>query len=174
MGLKEGKHEFQFNIDKDFFQVFEASPISEGDVLIKLIFEKNSSFFELHFEVDGTVNTECDRCAEDFALEIFADYDFFVKFRDEEKTLKESEAEVIWINRNDTHLDFGQLIYEMIVLSIPMSRNCGEPGPQNPKCVLKDLSVLSSLVNDKEEKEEQNDKVDPRWEALKKLKENKN
>lgn len=177
VGLKLGRHEFKFELDERFFRVFEDSPVSVGNVLVKLDLEKHNSFFTLHFELDGTVQTECDRCAEDFDLEIFGDFDFYVKFMEPDMEPKEEEVDVIWIYRNETHLELGQLLYEMVVLSLPMVRNCGEPGPNNPKCKLTDPELLKNILSEEdkagEEPKEGDKPTDPRWEALLKLKSNK-
>lgn len=177
VGLKEGKHEFNFELNDRFFAAFESSPIEKGNVQINLTFDKHQSFFDLHFEIDGTITSVCDRCAEDFELDIFGDFDMYVKFNDPDNPPKEEEAEVIWINRNDTHLDLAQTIYELVVLSLPITKNCGEPGPDNPRCKVTNLELLRSLIKSEDQasdEESNNEKpTDPRWEALLKLKSNK-
>lgn len=177
VGLKEGKHSFNFELDDTFFAKFDSSPIEKGNVQVNLVFDKHASFFDLHFEIDGTIITECDRCAEDFELDIFGDFDLYVKFNDPDNPPKEEEAEVIWINRNDTHLDLAQTVYEFVVLSLPMTKNCGVPGPDNPKCKVTNLELLKSLIKSEDdienEQKETEKPTDPRWEALLKLKSNK-
>ena len=69
-GLKEGKHQFHFDIDETFFDHFESSEINRGEVLARIDLEKHSQFLELHFYLSGTVHVKCDRCLEDFPLEI--------------------------------------------------------------------------------------------------------
>ncbi|MBK6949770.1 MAG: hypothetical protein IPH16_18380 [Haliscomenobacter sp.] len=39
-GLNNGIHEYEFHIDREFFQHFENSPVVEGDIDLTLILDK--------------------------------------------------------------------------------------------------------------------------------------
>jgi hypothetical protein len=52
-GLKEGLHDFEFEVDNKFFAHFEESLVDNGRVVVKVIFEKRSSFMKLHFYITG-------------------------------------------------------------------------------------------------------------------------
>lgn len=41
VGLKQGKHTFEYQIDKEFFEHFEYDDFNSVDVKIDLLFDKN-------------------------------------------------------------------------------------------------------------------------------------
>ncbi|MFK7781530.1 MAG: DUF177 domain-containing protein, partial [Psychroserpens sp.] len=51
VGLKIGKHHFDYQIDKTFFEHFEYDDFNDVDVKTELTFEKKSTLLELHFQV---------------------------------------------------------------------------------------------------------------------------
>ena len=163
VGLKDGVSEFNYSIDGSFFEHFPNSPISNCEVTVKLFFEKKPSLFILSFELDGTVNVECDRCLQRFDQPIFLNYNLYVKLKDNEIE-KENEADVVYISRTETHLDIAPYIYDYINLSLPVRKV--HPLNENGKeqC---DPEIIKILNNKKEQKQPA---VDPRWEALEKLK----
>ncbi len=159
VGLKPGIHKFSFEVGEKFFALFENSPVSRGNVKADLSFDKKLNFFLLNFQISGTINVPCDRCSDLIDFPIDADYPIVVKFDDHHEGEKDdSNADVINISRSETHLNVAQLIYEFIVLSIPIGRmTCDVIGK---KCNPKSIKVLKNL----------NQKVDPtpdpRWNQL--------
>lgn len=169
VGLKLGVHKFEFDIDKNFFSHFEDSPISDCKAKVKLDFEKEETFFTLKFFIDGIVNVPCDRCLEAFDKEIFGDFQCLVKFSDELAEGENDNDELIYIKREDSHIDVAQLIYEYLILCLPIQNfGCKDPG-KDPRC---NQTVLAHLANVGETKE--SEEPDPRWLELTKLKFNKN
>lgn len=163
VGLKVGVHTFNYEIDRSFFEHFNDSLIHDCAVKVKVEFEKKETFFILKFYIDGSVKTECDRCLIPFDKEIFADYTCYVKFSENAATLTD-EDEVIFISREQTVLDLSQLVYEYVNLSLPVQRlGCKTPG-EEPQC---NKEVLKYLEPDAKENK---DETDPRWAALKNLK----
>jgi len=163
VGLKVGLHRFYYTLDNAFFELFSQSPIKEANIKIELLFDKKNSFFELIFKLDGWVNTLCDRCNEDYELEIIDDHNLFVKFESFHRDNNSGE-DVIYLNKNETHLDITQYLYEFSVLSLPIKKSCKLNKDATPKCG-KDLNKYFSDDIDIVEKPT----IDPRWEALKKL-----
>jgi uncharacterized metal-binding protein YceD (DUF177 family) len=162
IGMANKIHQLEFSVDGSFFDCFEDAPISKCAVDVKIDFDKRENFFHLKFYIDGSVNVECDRCSEPFDLGIFGDYELFVKFGNE--TIEDSEDDVIFISKNDDHVDLSKSVYDYILLSIPLK--CVHPDNEDgePGC---NKEVLEKLYK----KEEQT--VDPRWAALEKLKNKK-
>jgi uncharacterized protein len=165
VGLKVGVHTYEFEINDKFFSLFEDSPISKCDVKVKLEFDKKEALFVLNFFIDGKVMVECDRCLAPYEKEIFADYTCYVKFAEDPDKLPEDD-EVIYISRDESHIDVSQLIYEYIVLSLPIRKiPCRVPG-EDERC---NKEVLKFLQDSEAANEEQKGN-DPRWSALKKFK----
>lgn len=164
VGLKEGIHEFNFKIDRSFFDNFGHSPIEQCDINVKLKFDKKKTFFLLDFQISGTVRLNCNRCNAELDYPVDNDYPVVVKIGEAESD-KTTDEDVIYISRSDTHLNIEQLLYEFILLTIPAyvvecenipGRNC------NPE-VLKVLEQLN-------ENQQKNKEADPRWDSLKNIK----
>jgi len=162
VGLKIGLHKFNYKLDNSFFEQFSQSPVKNAEIEAVLLLDKKTNFFELTFKLDGWVNTLCDRCCEDYKLEITDDHKLFVKFESVDQTQNINE-DVVYLNRNETHLDITQFLYEFSVLSMPIKKSCKLRASGTPECG-KDLDKYfnNKVVSEKAP-------IDPRWEALKKL-----
>lgn len=163
-GLKLGLHQFHFEAGEEFFKSFEGSVLGKSDVHIDVQFDKREQFFVLDFSIGGTVEVECDRCAELFAQEILDEHRVYVKFDDEAKRQREEDDDIIYISVNDIYVDVSQLIYEFVNLSIPLQKICPPKADGSPGCNKKVLKILEG------KQPEENNEPDPRWAALKKLK----
>jgi len=169
VGLKNGEHVFNYSVDADFFAEFEESLVSDGKFDIELIFDKNN-FFTLTFNIDGYMLAECDRCVEQFQLNFSESYPLLVKFNDNttmDENIPDSDDDLIYISRNETHLNVARFIHEFIILSIPIKKVHPDDENGNPGCEMKYQNQIGDDVDDAEE-----ESTDPRWEALKKLKNN--
>lgn len=163
VGLKLGKHAFHYNIEKDFFELYENAPIARAEIQVNLEFVKKENIFDLGFNLSGWVNVECDRCAENFDLDIEDRFQVFVKYKSERMVDKPTnDPDVVFISRNDTTINLADLIYEFTVLSIPMHKTHPDDENGEPLCNPDILDRLHSGGDDED--------VDPRWSALSKLK----
>ena len=122
-----------------------------------------ASMIEGLFHIQGVAHLICDRSLEafDYPMEIARTIRF--KYGEEEKELSD---EIVMITREQTNLDIGQYLYELIGVSLPMKRL--HPKFQNDELEESEIQLVYSSPIDKNEKEE--DAIDPRWEKLKKLK----
>lgn len=163
-GLKLGKHQFDFEIDKSFFDAFEHSLVKDGKLKAKVELDKQETMLILGFHVDGTIKLNCDKCLSDFDQPIELNERQIVKFAEEAEG-EEEDLEIIILPRKETAIDVSELIYEFITVAVPFINKCEQAGQT---CDEQMLNTLSKLQAGNEEQEEQID--DPRWEALKKLK----
>lgn len=166
VGLKNGNHQFSYNVDAIFFEKHEDSPIKQGDFEINLHFEKGN-FFLLNFEIRGTFQTECDRCLEVFDCPVRSDYTLIVKYNDDlipGEIPSDEDDDIVYISRNETHLNIAKYLYEFIVLSIPIRKVHPDDAEDNPTC------EIDWEVADDYDKEDDVEAIDPRWEALKNIK----
>ncbi|WP_313504069.1 YceD family protein [Kaistella carnis] len=158
-GLKNGKHQFSFEIDKKFFQLFETEQeFTDPKIVADVVMEKHTTFLELWIKTTGTVNLVCDITNKNFDHPIENEIEVLVNFGEE---FDDSNVDVITIPRTDYAFNVSQLIYEDVMLSIPMKK-------VTPDISDEDLKVLERFSPEEEIEEEP--KSDPRWEALKKLK----
>jgi uncharacterized protein len=165
VGLKAGKNRFTFEIDDKFFANFENSPISDSEVKVEIDFDKKNDFFTLDFYISGYITAECDRCANTYKQELLDEYRIYVKFDDRNLEVESNDEDVIFISRAETHLDISQLIYELVLLSIPMQKICAEKRNTNESCNPELNKYLAG-----EESKEVKKETDQRWSALEKLK----
>ncbi|MDO5616042.1 MAG: DUF177 domain-containing protein [Cruoricaptor ignavus] len=163
-GLKEGKHQFQFEINKAFFELFDTEQeFTNPRIVADILMDKHSTFLEFWIKTGGDVALVCDITNEEFDYPIENEIKVLVKFGEE---YDDSDEDVITIPMHDHAFNVAQLIYEDVVLSIPMKKI-------SPKVSEEDLEILDQYSPKEElpEKEENSTQpIDPRWEALKKLK----
>ncbi len=157
-GLKEGLHEFEFEVQDTFFEHFEQGLVSVGNIDVKVKLEKRSSFMKLFFKLNGWVELTCDRCLENYRQKVKHKSELFVKFGEDDY----EDDEIIWVLPEEHHINLAQLIYEYIVLSIPIRHvHPGKKGANS--CNAEMLEALKKYKH----KEETEQITDPRWAALK-------
>ena len=154
-GLKAGIHQYNFNIDDKFFDLFEYSEIKSGDVKVGVSMEKTEDYLTMNFEIRGVVKAECDRCLELFDLPIEGKEIIFVRFGDVNTEGAENE---IFISENETQFDIKHLIYENIILLLPYRRVHPDDEKGNSLCNKEVLEKLKLM--------EANKSADSPWEKL--------
>lgn len=162
-GLKNGKHEFRFEADKTFFQLFETEQeFTNPYIIADVKLDKHTTFLEFIIDIHGTIELVCDISNENFDYPVENSIKVLVKFGEE---YDDSNEEVITIPHGDHAFNVAQLIYEDVMLSVPMKK-------VSPNVSDEDLEKLEQFMPaEKEEDEESSEEtIDPRWEALKKLK----
>ncbi|MEQ8625080.1 MAG: DUF177 domain-containing protein [Vicingaceae bacterium] len=162
IGLKEGKHQFEFEIDSAFFEQFEFSIIKKANFKIVIDFEKKPSLFNLDFKLDGTIYSNCDRCNDELAFHATGSEELIVKIDDE--TYDETD-EIKVISSSDYELDLKKEIYEYIHLLLPTKLVHDNIADCNQE-VIEKLNQLNTKT--------ESSATDPRWSALSKLKDKSN
>ena len=158
VGLKEGKHLFEYKIDNTFFELYNYNEFEKSSINVTLEFVKKSTLFELEFTASGTVNVPCDVTNEYFDLEITATLPLVVKFGQE---YNDENEEILILPHEVYQFSVAQFIYEMIVLGIPNKR-------VHPKIL--DGTMETEALEQLEIKEEKTvETTDPRWDKLKNL-----
>jgi uncharacterized protein len=140
-GLKNGVHEFDFTIDANFFKEFEGSPIENGEFDVHLTMDKRDAFFELVFDFDGTIETECDRCTAPIALPFGDTHYLTVKHSIE---TQDEDAEIVFISPDTSHFNVAQYVYEFICLSVPFHKVYDCENDDTPPC---DFTVLDHIAD---------------------------
>lgn len=146
VGLKPGDHEFDYHIDDKFFLPYGQQDFSNCEADIKLHLEKHASFMLLKFDIDGKADVVCDRCGNDFTIQLWDEFNMLVKLVDDPDKMNEQEEDpdVYYISRNESHLHIADWIYEFVNLSIPMQKIC-EQGIGNPTCNQEALDKLNKM-----------------------------
>ncbi|MBC8047802.1 MAG: DUF177 domain-containing protein [Fimbriimonadaceae bacterium] len=163
LGLKNGVHHFNYEIDTTFFTHFEASLVHESKLFADVTLDKKERLFILNFDISGTIKAECDRCGQEFDMPIHGNHSIFVKIGDKREE-DENNEEVIWIDEVESSLNIAEMLYEFIHLSIPIKKNHLDNPDGTAGC---DPEILKHIG----EHQEANN-IDPRWEILNKLNKN--
>ena len=118
-GLALGNHSYHFDVKDDFFEGMDYSEIHQGTVSIDLDIEKTELMMTLNFALQGKVRVACDRCADEFDIPIENNEVYYVKFGSE---VAEESDDVVVVPADQHDFDISSLIYEYIILSIPIHR----------------------------------------------------
>ncbi len=164
VGLKQGLHRFEYQIDNTFFEHFEYDEFNSSVVNVDLEFTKKSTLLELHFKTTGTINVNCDLTNEPFDLPIENELFLVVKFGDE---YSEENEELLIIPHGEYEVNVQQYIYESIVLAVPSKRV--HPGVEDGSLQSDMLKKLEELSPKEKTVENNNEEIDPRWDKLKNL-----
>lgn len=164
-GLKTGKHDFKFEINQEFFDLFETEQeFFNPEINVNVLLDKHTTFLEFYINVSGTVQLICDISNDEFSENISNDLKVLVKFGEE---YDDSNEDIITIPHKDSEFNIANLIYEAVVLSIPMKKLA--PSVRDNDEYQKLLDQYSPQITEEDEEEQS---IDPRWAALKKLKDN--
>jgi len=165
IGLKVGKHQFEYQIDKTFFDQFEYDEFEAVDIKVNMTLEKKTTMLELNFKHAGTVHVPCDLTGEMFDLPVKGKFKLVVQFGD---AYNDDNDELLILPHGEHQLDVSQFIYEMIVLSVPHKRV--HPGVKDGTLDSEALKKLKDLeVKQVKPETEKENETDPRWDKLKQL-----
>ncbi|UPS92632.1 MULTISPECIES: YceD family protein [unclassified Bizionia] len=164
VGLKLGKHQFEYKIDKTFFDFFEYQDFNDADIVVDLELNKKTTLLELHFEISGTVNVNCDLTNEPYNQEISNNFDLVVKFGED---YNDEEIDLLVLPHGEYEVNVQQYIYEIIILTVPSKLI--HPGVEDGTLQSDILEKLEELSPKEKQEKEDNEDIDPRWNTLKKL-----
>ena len=160
-GLTDEAKALDYSLDDAFFGALDDAQVQGGALHVSGSIRKAVGFYELLLHTEGTVRIPCDRCLDDMDQPIEAESRFVVKLGAENS----EEDDVIIVDETEGMLDTSWLIYEFIALAIPI-QHVHAPGKCNPAMT----QVLEELSADRSGDAESTQAIDPRWEALLKLK----
>ena len=164
VGLKIGKHHFEYKIKQTFFEHFEYDEFNNVNIQVDVELEKKTTLLELHFKASGYVNINCDLTNEPFNQTIENEFDLVVNFGDE---YNDENIDILIVPHGTYEINIQQYIYELIVLSVPIKRV--HPGVEEGTLNSEILEKLEELSPKLKENKETNEEIDPRWNTLKKL-----
>ena len=169
IGLKDGVHQFDYNISKEFFDFFNYEEFYNSNVNVSLSFLKKPTLFELTFTFSGNVEVACDISNELFQQPIETEMFLIVKFGDE---FNNENEELLIIPHSDYKLNIAQYIYEAIVLAVPIKKV--HPGVEDGTLkseILDKLDEFKIKDNNTEENhlDVDSNAIDPRWNKLKSI-----
>lgn len=168
-GLEERPYEFDYELGETFFDLMPQEIVERGDFKVHLRLEKSSTMIQLWFTIDGLAELTCDRSLEPFEEPVNTKGKLILKFGDHEEELTD---EISIINRNTSRINVASYIFEFIALALPMRKIHPDLRGQDDDENDDDQAGAIIYSSEKNEVGTENEepKIDPRWEALKKLK----
>ena len=169
--LPFGTHAVECHVDESFFNLEEQNEVRRADVDVTVqVTRKSENTYRLEISCRGTVTTACDRCLDDLDLPVDVDYRLNVEQMGTE--LDDSNDELLIVPSDWRELDVAPLVRDTVLLAMPMT-HCHE---NEEDCNPDVLDVLDShraeaVPDGDDDQQSETTGTDPRWEALKKLKE---
>jgi uncharacterized metal-binding protein YceD (DUF177 family) len=161
IGLKDGGHQFEYEIKNSFFELFDYTEFNDANIKVTVDLVKKPNMLELHFKALGNIGVNCDVSNEPFQENIGSTMNLVVKFGD---ALDNDNEEILIVPHNTYELNIGHYIYEMLILATPSKRV--HPG-------VLDGTLKSDVLDKLRELEpkivEETEEIDPRWNKLKGL-----
>jgi len=157
-GLSIDTHYFNFIIDKKFFEAIDYAELENGLVNVSVEMINQQRMIILNFEIKGFIEVTCDRCLENFNYQISGNERLIVKYGE---SFQELSEEVIIIPEGEYEIDLSKIIYEYIVLMLPIRCVHTDNESGNSGCNAEMIDRLQKTIVIKE--------PDPRWDALKDL-----
>ena len=119
--LPIGTHQFDIQLNNDFFESLEKSEILSGEVAATAVLNLREEDYQLNIAVRGTVFVVCDRCLDPMPLEI-----------NDEQEIWSNEEEMTNGKSQMSNLDLSWLAYEIVSINIPIvhSHQAGECNAQ--------------------------------------------
>jgi uncharacterized protein len=168
-GLQIGSHHYKFDIDDKFLTTFESNLIKDGSFEVEVEVEKSHDFYFLHFDILGSIATDCDRCLTSINLPIEGNYKVMLKLSEQHQ---DDDAEIIYITPDDAEYNIAHLVNEYIQLSLPYNNTYDCENDAIPPCdfnLLDKIAQNNIMAAEEEIKEEKENSI---WNDLKnKLKE---
>ncbi|MEL6674756.1 MAG: DUF177 domain-containing protein [Bacteroidota bacterium] len=165
--LRLGKNQEIFEVDKSFFDQFELTQGLDGAVNLTLDMIKYETHIDAHFRLTGTLQIPCDRCGEPYPFDINTATRIIYSF---DPDMRFDHEEVIHVDETEPRLVLIQEIHDFIQTAIPIRK---VPPADVHLCspdILRMLGLDEKGEPLEEIVEEEEVEIDPRWAALKKLK----
>lgn len=155
--LKPGAYTYGFTLTDEFFEEWKIDEIEGGNVKIDVKMDRREQMLLFTFTLSGEVRVLCDRCLGEMTLPVEGEEHLSVFFSDTDSTDDEEQAV---LPTDATEIDLAHWMFEYVAIRIPLPHTHPD-GACDPETV-RYLTDESAPRPD--------DDIDPRWEALKKLK----
>ncbi|MDX5423154.1 MAG: DUF177 domain-containing protein [Hymenobacteraceae bacterium] len=169
--LSNKKHEYEFEMDDSFFDLFGKEIILGGKLLAHVELDKTESLLTFNIDIKGHVRLTCDRSLEEFDHPVDVQETFRIKYGPENAELDDD----LWqITSGTQSVNIAQHLYDYIGLSLPMKKlhpRFVEELDEEDEDSEEDILIYSSRTagDGDDEDEDDDDDTDPRWDALKNL-----
>ena len=177
VGLSNKVHHFHYEVGQELFTEYGTDIVSEGAFEVDVDLDKRETFLEMDFRIKGAAKLVCDRSLEPFDYPINTRRKVVFKYGDQDEEITD---EIMIIQRDTAWIELGQYLYEFIALSIPLKKlhprfleeQADDADDDNEgRIVYTSGGTEEGESDDSDGGNGQDDQdIDPRWNALKKLK----
>lgn len=162
--LTDGHHEFDYELDKTFFEHFGNTDILNANLLVELDIEKTGNLLVADLFTSGTLQMTCDRCLSDIGFPIEAEFKLIYHLNSEHTlendVVTDLNSDTIYLKPHDFSFNIAQAVYESTLIALPMIINCDDL-IEKP-CDQLMLDKINGINQGPAQ-------VDPRWEKLKNI-----
>ncbi|MCC8146306.1 MAG: DUF177 domain-containing protein [Bacteroidales bacterium] len=180
-GMQQDTQEYEYLLDNQFFTDIDSEEIQKGKVKAFITVTKIQDMYDLNFRMEGVIKIPCDRCLDDMDLPIDTTAKLIVKLG---KEYAEEGDDIVIVPESEGSINISWFMFEFIALTIPIKHSHG-PGKCNKqmssklkKHMVKSAEDDSFDLDDTDDiivtDDDSDDATDPRWDALKGLKDNNN
>ena len=156
VGLKEGKHTFEFAAGIEFFEEYQYVLVDDASLTATVELEKLSTMMVMIIKTQAQYTTQCDMCGDDIQSEASSENKLFIKFGEGES----KDENILLLDQSEYEIDVAELLFEFFVTSVPLQHMHPEG-----KCNQEVLEKLESY-----KVQETQEETNPMWDKLKELK----
>ena len=109
----------EYSVNSNMFESMENSLVKGGKLTVGVTAHQAPEGIRLAFSITGKAVVECDRCLEDMEVDINTREEVCVQNADH----YEDAADVVYVDESLTQLDLWPMVYDFIVLAIPISHH---------------------------------------------------
>jgi uncharacterized metal-binding protein YceD (DUF177 family) len=169
--LENKRHEYDFVGDDSFFEAMQQELIRRGRFQAHLTLDKSETMLHLKFGIRGSYELLCDRTLEPFEEPFETTQRLIMKYGDEPEEISD-EIEIIgW---DTPSINVARYLFEFIALTVPVKklhpRLRAEEADEDEEEADREGKLVYSSEPGEPEAADEAPAVDPRWQALAKLK----
>jgi len=168
--LKNGIHQFEYQLNGSFFDFFKNQEVKNASISVKAVMNKFDNLLQVDIEGTGTIDLICDRCLSDVTYPVENNFKSIYHLNSIEEKIDEAQEvnlDVFYLSGSQFKINISESIYQSFITEIPMVKRCDDV--EENECNPEMLDKIDSL----EEAKSDGNEIDPRWEELKKLLNNK-
>ena len=169
LSLEDKSYRYTFEGADDFFQAFEQEWVEKGQFHSVVELNKSATMIQVGLKIEGSIRLICDRSLEEFDYPFEVDEKLIYKYSDHSEEMGNN---LFLIDRKSPKLDLSQDLFDFIALQVPMKKL--HPRYIHEAEALEGNQFIYSTekVLDDHSTEKAEEDMDPRWAALKNLKDN--
>lgn len=174
--LPQGSHDFDFKLGKQFFADMENADIRDADLDCHVTVTLKGDMYELVMHITGELTLLCDRCLDELAWPVDADYRIYVKYGED---YNDDSDELLEIPEGDADLNIAYMIHDTVALTIPIKHvhplgKCNRAmssllRKHRASGMGEDEEMVDEMLDGIDAEEAGQAPADPRWDALKKI-----